>query len=42
VDANNDGFFNYRDPREFVTTAATKATAVYERRAPSDTSDGAE
>lgn len=42
VDANGDGFFNYRDPREFVTSAATKATAVYERRAPSDTSDSAE
>jgi len=42
VDANLDGFLNYRDPKEFVTRASTKATAVYERRAPSDTSDGAE
>ena len=42
IDRNNDGTINYRDPDEFVTTAATKATAVYERRTPSDQSDGGE
>jgi len=42
VDKNQDGFVNYRDPSEFVTTARTKATAIYERRAPSDQSDGIE
>lgn len=40
VDRNNDGFINYRDPNEFVTTARTKASAVYERRSPSDLSGG--
>ncbi len=40
VDRNEDGIVNYRDPDEFVTTSATKATAVYERRTPSDQSDG--
>lgn len=42
VDKNNDGFINYRDRDEFVTTAATKASATYERRSPSDQSDGLE
>jgi hypothetical protein len=42
IDQNKDGFINYRDRNEFVTTAATKATATYERRAPSDQSDSGE
>ena len=42
VDRNGDGFINYRSGDEFVTTARTKASAIYERRAPSDQSDGAE
>lgn len=42
VDKNGDGFINYRDRDEFVTTAATKASATYERRTPSDQSDGQE
>jgi hypothetical protein len=42
VDRNSDGFINYRDPNEFVTTGASKASATYERRAPSDTTDAGE
>ncbi len=42
IDRNEDGIVNYRDPDEFVTTSATKATAIYERRTPSDESDGGE
>ncbi len=41
-DKNGDGFINYRDPREFTTTARTKASAIYERRAPSDQTDTGE
>jgi len=41
LDANGDGKLNYRSPDEFVTTGATKARLVYERRAPSDRSDEA-
>jgi hypothetical protein len=42
VDRDGDGVLNYRDPNEFNTTAATKASAIYERRTPSDQSDGGE
>ena len=31
VDANGDGYINYRSDDEFVTTAETKARTVYER-----------
>jgi hypothetical protein len=39
IDADGDGRFNYRSPDEFVATAESKGRVVYERRAPSDTSD---
>jgi hypothetical protein len=42
TDTNNDGVVNYRDHNEFTTTARSEATAIYERRTPSDESDGGE
>ena len=39
IDTNGDGRLNYRSPDEFVTTAETQTRVIYERRAPSDTSD---
>ncbi|MBI1320877.1 MAG: hypothetical protein GC168_18280 [Candidatus Hydrogenedens sp.] len=39
VDANNDGYLNYRDNNEFITNAETRSRMVYERRTPADNSD---
>jgi hypothetical protein len=35
VDLNKDGWIDYRGNQEFITTAETKGTIVYERRSPS-------
>ncbi len=37
IDLNNDGFINYRDDDEFVATAESRVTSVYERRTPRPT-----
>ena len=39
IDADGNGHYDYRDNREFITTAETRSRMVYERRVPSDNSD---